>query len=282
MPVTLVVGIAGAVAAVVLGSLSRSRRVDADPIDPEAAQHWLIDHLPDRPGVRDFFRRADRRVAGGVGAVLGLGIVFAAAATVGWIFDTIDRGRGFARWDRAVADWGVEHATETSTDVLLAITHGGDTGWLWLLLASAAGLDWLAKRNPAVFGFAAAVGLGVAGLNNGLKWIIDRDRPDVDHLAGSSGSSFPSGHSATAAACWAAIALIAGRHLHRRLHPALAAAAAAIAIAVAASRALLGVHWLTDVIAGSVVGWSWFFLIALVFGGRLQRLGRPVELAAVQ
>ena len=49
---------------------------------------------------------------------------------------------------------------------------------------------------------------------------------------------------------------------------------------MAASRALLGVHWLTDVVAGVMLGWGWFLLCALAFGGRLQRLGEPAERAA--
>lgn len=50
-----------------------------------------------------------------------------------------------------------------------------------------------------------------------------------------------------------------------------------IAFAVAASRILLGVHWLTDVIAGLVVGWTWFLLSTIVFGGRLLRFGEPAD-----
>jgi membrane-associated phospholipid phosphatase len=55
--------------------------------------------------------------------------------------------------------------------------------------------------------------------------------------------------------------------------------AALISVAVAASRALLGVHWLTDVVAGAAMGWGWFLLSALVFGGRFQRLGDPAARA---
>ena len=114
-------------------------------------------------------------------------------------------------------------------------------------------------------------------LNNGLKLVVERERPLVPHLTAASGWSFPSGHSATSAACWAAIGLVSMRWVSRRWRPAIVAASAAIAVAVAASRALLGVHWLTDVVAGVVVGWAWFVLVAVAFGGRLQRLGEPVE-----
>jgi membrane-associated phospholipid phosphatase len=104
-----------------------------------------------------------------------------------------------------------------------------------------------------------------------------RDRPPVDHLVGSAGSSFPSGHAAASAACWMAIALVVGRRFPSRIRPWFAVGAVVIAGLVAASRALLGVHWVTDVVAGLVVGWTWFLLVAVIFGGRLQRFGEPFE-----
>jgi undecaprenyl-diphosphatase len=122
--------------------------------------------------------------------------------------------------------------------------------------------------------------VGVVLLTNGLKLLGDRERPDVLHLVHTSGSSFPSGHSAAAAAAWCAVALVVGRHWSRRRRAVAAALAAVIAISVAASRALLGVHWLTDIVAGVLAGWGWFLLCALIFGGRLQRLGEPAERAA--
>ena len=60
----------------------------------------------------------------------------------------------------------------------------------------------------------------------------------------------------------------------------LAGGAVAIAVAVACSRVLLGVHWMSDVIAGLAFGWAWFGICAIAFGGRFLVLGAPVEQAA--
>jgi membrane-associated phospholipid phosphatase len=155
------------------------------------------------------------------------------------------------------------------------ITHLGGTWVVIGALAAASVADWLRRRNVEVFVFAAVVIVGEKLIINGMKWLVDRERPDVMWLVSWSGASFPSGHTAAAAAAWPAVALILGRGRSRRTRALLAAGAALISVAVAASRALLGVHWLTDVLAGLVIGWGWFLIVAIAFGGRAQRLGDP-------
>src|SRR6185295_17506438 len=91
--------------------------------------------------------------------------------------------------------------------------------------------------------------------------------------------SFPSGHAAAAAATFAAVALLVGRGRSRRTKALLAGGAAFIAVGVASTRVLLGVHWFTDVLAGLAMGWAWFALCSIAFGGRVLHFGQPVEMA---
>ena len=58
------------------------------------------------------------------------------------------------------------------------------------------------------------------------------------------------------------------------------AGAIGIAVAVAASRVLLDLHWLSDVVGGLALGWAWFALCAVVFGGRLLVPTAAAHLAA--
>jgi undecaprenyl-diphosphatase len=280
VPVALAVILTALVAAAIVWLLSRTPNAP-DPADPEPEERWLVGWLRAHPRVGAAARAIDHRVAGGLMLVLALGTVFLTAFVVGLVFDMVDSGRGLARWDTAVAEWGSDNATSWSTTTLDGLTDLGGTGYLVVIGAVVAAYDYIRYRNRNVVVFLAVVLAGVALVNNGLKLIVDRDRPDVTHLVGSSGASFPSGHSAAAAAAWFAFALVIGRHWSRPARAAAAAVAGLITVIVAASRALLGVHWLTDVVAGVFVGWGWFLLAALMFGGRIQRLGEPVQRATV-
>jgi undecaprenyl-diphosphatase len=101
----------------------------------------------------------------------------------------------------------------------------------------------------------------------------------VSRLTGFAGSSFPSGHATAAAATLAAVALVMTRGRSRRTKLIAAAVAAGLAAMVAGTRVFLGVHWFTDVLAGLLLGWGWFALVSIAFGGRLLVFGSPIAVA---
>ena len=101
--------------------------------------------------------------------------------------------------------------------------------------------------------------------------------PNLAQLTGYSGSSFPSGHAAASAASFVVFALLLGRRRSNTAKALLGGVAVGLAVAVASTRVLLGVHWFTDVLAGLFVGWAWFSLVSIAFGGRVLRFGRTLE-----
>ncbi len=127
-----------------------------------------------------------------------------------------------------------------------------------------------------------AVFVGDKLVTNGIKDLVDRARPTLNPIAETLGPSFPSGHSSTAASFYAALALILARRRGARVRALLAGAAGGIAVAVASSRVLLDVHWLSDVVAGLLLGWAWFALCAIAFGGRRLQFAEPMEKAAAE
>jgi membrane-associated phospholipid phosphatase len=272
----IIVG-SGLVAAVAAFVLSASRAIEVDTVDPTAAELAVKRSIRDHPRVRRFLeQRMDRTSAGGFLLTVGFAFVFAATLVLGALLVLVDRNDAVNSVDRAVSEWGSTNAESEAIDVVEAITNLGTTWVVFLVLAIVATVDYVRRRNYEVFLFVAAVGLGQNLLNNLIKDIVRRDRPAVLQLMDAGGFSFPSGHTAAAAACWSAVALVLGRNRPRVVRAMLAGGAALIAVVVATSRALLGVHWVSDVVAGLTLGWGWFLLVAIVFGGRKQRLGDPV------
>lgn len=132
---------------------------------------------------------------------------------------------------------------------MVCATRGGD-GWLWYVLGFAA----LFFGGPAAFRPVAASGLAAAvgiALFLWLKRKTHRRRPCAiephcwakllppDHF------SFPSGHSITAFAVTLPLGLS---------YPAMMLVLMFCAVSVAVSRVILGLHFLSDVVAGSAIG----------------------------
>jgi undecaprenyl-diphosphatase len=181
--------------------------------------------------------------------------------------------------DESVAQWGFDHASDLSDAGLEVVTTLGETWFVILAAIVLTVADHLRTPTRWVTGYLALVILGQNILTRTIKELADRVRPDLNPIAETLGPSFPSGHSATAAAFYAAAALVLGRGSSRRTRALLAGGAVAITVAVAGSRVLLDVHWLSDVIAGVALGWAWFAVCSVAFGGRVLRFGSAVEKA---
>ncbi|MDQ1381736.1 MAG: hypothetical protein QOJ71_2455 [Actinomycetota bacterium] len=279
MDVVLAVALSGACVAL-LAALLAGRLPDFDPSAPKVASTPIRREVFRHPRLAAMLRsRVDPATATGLALTVAFGLVLLGAAAIGALLIMVQHNAGLARWDLSAARWGGDHATKGSTNFLRDVSLLGGTPVMIAAALVTAAVIYLRTRRAVVVWFLVVVVGGQVVISNLAKVIVDRSRPDIRQLTGFSGSSFPSGHATTAAATFAAIALLWGIGKPKRTKVALAAGAAGIAAAVATSRVLLGVHWLTDVIAGLAMGWAWFALSSIAFGGRLLSFGQPVRVA---
>jgi undecaprenyl-diphosphatase len=89
-----------------------------------------------------------------------------------------------------------------------------------------------------------------------VAFVVGRERPPVEQLDISPPTaSFPSGHTAAAVAFYFGLAAVVAWHSDRRWVRVLAATAAATAVVIVAlSRLYRGMHYVTDVTAGAIIG----------------------------
>ena len=251
----------------------------ADPA--AAATDKVAVELQHRRGFQRFLRsRIDPGVATGLALTAALAGLVIAALIMGVFVYMIRTGSGVVRVDDRLARWAADNVDGFAFHAISWITELGSTPVVVGLALAGATYGYIRWRRPSIFAFLILVVGGQSLLMNLIKFIIDRARPDFDRLSVFSGSSFPSGHSTAAAATFAALALILGLRRSPSARALLIGAAVSIAVAVACSRVLLGVHWFSDVIAGLALGWSWFALCAVAFGGRMLNFGEPARAAA--
>ena len=276
--VVMIAVIAGAVVGGTVALLARRwPAIEA----PRVSAPEIAEQVEAHPRFADHLRgRFDPKTETGVALIVATVVVGAAAVGIGVVIAMIRSKTGLAKYDIRLAQYGADHATRWSTNAMRNISRLGGTPAVVILALIATVFEMFRKPSRALPLFMVLVVGGQFALSNGIKYIVERARPDVSRLTGFAGTSFPSGHSTAASATFAAIALILTRNRSRRSKIAGASIAAGIAVTVAATRVFLGVHWFTDVIAGLLLGWGWFVLCSIAFGGRLLTFGQPVATAA--
>ena len=138
---------------------------------------------------------------------------------------------------------------------------------LTLLVVALVLLVWRRHRVEALFLLIAMVGSVV--INESLKLIFHRPRPQLSWAQVQPEYSFPSGHSMNSLVFLGALALIVAVLWGRRAGLASLVLAIALALLIGTSRIYLGYHYFTDVVGGFLAGAAWLFIVAAAFGGEI-------------
>jgi membrane protein DedA with SNARE-associated domain/membrane-associated phospholipid phosphatase len=205
------------------------------------------------------------------GQYLGLHLTIGLLAAAGglWLFgglaEDLLTGDPIVRFDRALDAYLHARATPPLTTFFLIITAFGSIEPLVLLgVVMAAFLAW--GRRWVFLGSWLAAVAGSAVLNHLLKELFARPRPHFEHpLLVETSYSFPSGHAMESFVVYgmlAYFAVLALRTWESRVG--VVCGAALLVVLIGFSRMYLGVHYLSDVLAGYAAGAVW--LSALITG----------------
>jgi membrane-associated phospholipid phosphatase len=119
---------------------------------------------------------------------------------------------------------------------------------------------------------------GGAAIGFALKVIVGRARPVLpDPVSTAPGMSFPSGHALGASIGCCLLLLIALRFLPRGGRIAAVIAAGLIVGSVGLARVVLGVHFVSDVLAGITLGIGWVAVTTWAYAAWRRETGQPVE-----
>ncbi len=162
-----------------------------------------------------------------------------------------------AGWTEAL-DWQVSHALSLRIDesdpTFIAVMQGiswiggGTPRWIIVILLCGLVWHWCGPRCAVALGGASLAANLASSL---LKLGFGRARPGlIDHLDHQTSFAYPSGHATSAAVVYLLLAALAP--------PRWRAAAWTLAVAMIVlngfSRIMLGVHWASDIVGGTMLG----------------------------
>jgi membrane-associated phospholipid phosphatase len=203
----------------------------------------------------------------GIALLVGSAVVVALAAGFTAVLEDVLEGDGITGIDQPATGWVATHRDLWMTAALRVVTEAGGPVPLAALAAlTCAAVVWRRKSwLPVALALAGVCGIALVIVT--AKALVVRGRPHISFaVIAEDGYSFPSGH----ATGTAAIALLAAWMLTRWLITSWTGRVIAwtVAIGLAAvigfSRVYLGVHYVSDVLAGWLLGMTWAGIVMLV------------------
>jgi undecaprenyl-diphosphatase len=203
------------------------------------------------------------------GLLMGLVVVALQVSQHGWLVDV----------DNAVIAWMVGHRNPVADHIALTVTNAfgpAETACAAVLVAILAAVRF--RSGVSGLTVIAAVG-GASALCTALKLLLARARPPIGiQETLETDYSFPSGHVTGTVALFGMLVVVVGMHRRDAVNACLTCTAVMVVAAVASSRLYLGVHWLTDVVAGVLLGSAVVAIGATALRGLTEHdEGRPTS-----
>ena len=203
------------------------------------------------------------------------------AIPFGLLLDQVQSNGSLIRLDTSAArhlhDW--VRGSDDLVRELQILTFFGSPVWFYVIVTPA--VVWVWRRGHvrlAVFLVVTTLGGGL--LDTIVKEAVGRPRPSlVEPVATAHGKSFPSGHAMSSTVAYGSLLLVFLPAIGRRYRPIVITGTVLLVAAIGFSRLALGVHYITDVLGGYVLGLAWLAASVAAFSTwRVERGRPPVEI----
>lgn len=195
------------------------------------------------------------------------------------LFEVIREGP-FTRFDTSAA--GDLHRLvvrrPSAVTALKAISVLGKPLWLGVIVGAGALFVFLRdRRRLAIFLAFTVIGGGV--VDSAVKIAVNRPRPVVETpLADAFGKSFPSGHAMSSTVAYGALLLVLLPVVPKAWRWLAFLGTTLLVAGIGVSRLFLGLHFVSDVVAGHILGMAWLAGSAALFNiWRVERGAEAVD-----
>jgi undecaprenyl-diphosphatase len=161
---------------------------------------------------------------------------------------------------------------------LKLLTQLGKPIWLAMITAPAVVYCW--RRGHArlsLFLVVTTIGGGV--LDTVVKVLVDRPRPSLEKpIVTAFGKSFPSGHAMSSVVVYGSLLLVFFPVMTAAWRRRALIGVVVVVLVIGATRLALGVHYISDVLGGYVLGLAWLAASTAAFSiWRVERGRQPVQ-----
>jgi undecaprenyl-diphosphatase len=171
-----------------------------------------------------------------------------------------------ASYDTAISEKIVSFRSSSLTKYFLFVTKVGDSlGYIIAFPLCTLLFYWMFKSWKYVIQISLVMALALSS-NLILKKIINRTRPEAEHLVAVETLSYPSGHAMTAMAFYGfLIYLISQFRISKILKFPIIILLILLILSIGISRIYLGVHFPSDIAGGYIAGLIWVVFCVMIF-----------------
>lgn len=166
-------------------------------------------------------------------------------------------------FDTGIMEYVHSRITEFGQNFMKAVTTLGSVKFI-IFITLALSIYFYRKKDYEKLIFLLLATVGTSAINQVLKHIFTRTRPEMYFLIEETGYSFPSGHAMISMAFYTSMFYLLRNKFFDNKGIFLALNIL-IVFLVGFSRIYLGVHWPTDILTGYLVAYAWYRLARHIY-----------------